>query len=112
MWNRLRRWLNEVPIENPIERRLSSLLQIFLFIGIIASIIGLYIQIDAFQMNNRQSLGILSPLVSLICYTIGLPLLRYGHFRLSIYLVTTSLILGLGIALIPVGIKSSAVTLL
>src|SRR4029453_8695409 len=78
MRKRLRHWLNEIPIDDPIERRLAILFQIFILFGIIAGVLAVLIQFDALRANNGQGLGVLAPIVGLICYIISLVLLRRG----------------------------------
>ena len=82
----IRRWLSDVPISNPIERRLAALVQVilvgFIAIILIAAILNLVIapSISWGNILIRSSIAIL---------IIELPLrvLRRGNFRGSVIMI-------------------------
>src|SRR5262245_28268075 len=84
----LRRWLNDIPVHDPIERRQAPLLQIML-IGVIvgASFALLNLQIVT-NTIERRLLGIVLNTLFILFSASSLVLLRRGRFRLAVLLAT------------------------
>jgi PAS domain S-box-containing protein len=92
--SRLRRWLNNIPIQDPIERRIASLLQAVL-IGLIvvvmlATIVSVTNSTDSVQEKLR---GIRGNLFGFLVVALPLSLLRRGYFRVSALIIIIILII-------------------
>src|SRR5687768_7482929 len=98
MWNRLRRWLDDVPIHDPIERRQAQLVQVILLglsgILLFAALLTLVAlpftsgPMAAANLRNsidnfRSTLFVLAPFV----------LLRRGYFRAAVAILMIELFL-------------------
>ncbi len=107
MWNRLRRWLNDILIKDPIARQQAPLLQMMLISVILVAALRLL----SFPINNSDDASSwLDPGMStmvLIDAVIALGVLRAGRFRFAVLLATTGFLFVLGIALINTGLHSS-----
>lgn len=112
MWTRLRVWLNNIPLSDPIERRQAPLIQAMLLGLIILDLLALPITIFS-PSNNHGALllNILSVLLSLVLCAIGLVGLRRGRFNLAITIVTLGLLVSTALLLVPQGLNSSWITL-
>src|SRR5215211_7536015 len=98
MWNRLRRWLQDLPLHNPIERRQGLLVQVILLglggILLFSALLTLVIYpfstgaVAAANLRNTVSnlQGVLFVLVPFV-------LLRRGHFRLAVVILIVVLFL-------------------
>jgi len=82
-----RSWLDELPIQDPVNRRMAALLQVmllgFLALVIIASILTLIIS----PSNISTQFVIIRGAVFILIISIPLVLLRGGHFRSSVLIV-------------------------
>ena len=82
-----RSWLDELPIQDPVNRRMAALLQVmllgFLALVIIASILSLIIS----PSNISTQFVIIRGAVFILIISIPLVLLRGGHFRSSVLIV-------------------------
>ena len=92
--SRLRRWLNNIPIQDPIERRIASLLQAIL-IGLIvvvmlATIVNMTNSTDTVQ---EKLSGIRGNLFGFLVVALPLSLLRRGYFRASALIIIIILII-------------------
>src|SRR5262245_54888235 len=108
MWSRLRRWLNDTPIHDPIERRQAPLLQLML-IGIVVAL-GLALLNNQIAPNTteRRLLGTLGNALLVAINMIGLMLLRRGRFSLAVGLVTAGPSLVFGMFLVALGLPNGA----
>jgi len=90
--SRLRAWLNNIPIQDPIERRIASLLQVVL-IGLIVVVILATLVLVAFPgLSAQEKLDvIMSDLLGLLVVMLPLGLLRRGYFRGSTLLIISVL---------------------
>jgi signal transduction histidine kinase/ActR/RegA family two-component response regulator len=92
--SRLRHWLNNIPIQDPIERRIASLLQATL-IGLIvvimlATILSVMNSTDSVQEKLN---GITGNFLGFLVVALPLILLRRGYFRASALIIITILII-------------------
>src|SRR5215207_6379762 len=82
-----RSWLNDLPIQDPVNRRMAALLQVmllgFVALVIIASILSLIIS----PSNISTQSVIIRGAVFILIIAIPLVLLRGGHFRSSVLIV-------------------------
>jgi PAS domain S-box-containing protein len=107
MGNRLRRWLNDLPIHDPVERQQALLLQIVL-IGLIVSNIGTLPLTLIAPVETAIKLIALSDSTFLVLLAIAaLGMLRRGRFHRSVLAATSGLLLGLAIVLILGGLPNS-----
>ena len=90
--SRLRRWLNTLPIRDPVERSIASLLQVVL-IGLIVVVILATIVIVLIPILSPQEKlnGIRSNLMGLLVVALPLSLLRRGYFRGSALIIISIL---------------------
>jgi signal transduction histidine kinase len=108
MWNRFRSWLNNTPIDNPIERRQAPLLQVMLIGILIAATLALLNILVAPVTPGRRLLGVMVNTLYILCATSGLAALRRGRFRLGVLIPTIGTALILGMFLIAVGMHHGA----
>jgi rsbT co-antagonist protein RsbR len=108
MQQRFRRWLDDLPLSNPLERQQASLLQVMLLIILGGCVIGLLISaLNASRQSNIQ-VGLIDYTFLIICASGGLLLLRRGHFRPSVALVISGIVLAVGSALFASSFPGSA----
>src|SRR6266508_4319860 len=108
----LRRWLNDVPIRDPIARQQAALLQIMLVGLIITTTASMPLALIA-PVEPEVTLLSLSASVLLILLTFtALTLLRRGRFNLSVATVTGGLLLALALLLTLGGLANSGALLL
>src|SRR6266498_1675819 len=103
----LRRWLNNVPIRDPIARQQAALLQIML-VGLIIAVAGTLPLTLISPVETEVMLLSLSITILLILLTItALVLLRRSRFNLSVLVVTSGLLLAQASILILGGLPRS-----
>jgi rsbT co-antagonist protein RsbR len=106
-----RRWLSNIPLDDPLEQRQAGLFQILLLIILGGCLIGLPLSL----LTNRQNgpgIALVSYPLLILCVTSAVLLLRRGRFRTAVNLATIGIILGIGFALIAAGFRNSSNTLL
>jgi PAS domain S-box-containing protein len=108
MWHSFRSWLNNAPIDNPIERRQAPMLQIMLIGITIAASLALVNILVAPVSTERRLLGIAVNTLYILSAIGGLAALRWGNFRLAVLIPTTTSALILGMFLIAVGLRNGA----
>lgn len=109
MQQKVRRWLDDLPLSNPLERQQAGLLQVMLLIILGGGVIGPLI--SAINSTSGQS----NLKIGLIAYTIleigtlsGFMLLRRGRFHSAVALTISGIVLAIGSALIASGFPGSA----
>jgi PAS domain S-box-containing protein len=98
MWNRLRRWLNDIPIDDSLERRQAMLVQvvllglsgILLFAGLLTLVAFPFTTGAMAAANLRNSMGNFR---STLLVVAPLVLLRRGYFRVAVALLMIELFL-------------------
>jgi PAS domain S-box-containing protein len=98
MWSRLRRWLQDVPIPDPIERRQALLVQvillglggILLFAGLITLVAFPFTSGPSAAANLRNSIN---NGIAVLYVLVPLVLLRRGYFRPAVALLMIELFL-------------------
>ena len=100
---KIRRWLNDLPLSDPLERQQAGLLQVMLLIILGGCAIGLLISLISSAGQSNLPIGIVAYTILIICSIGGLTLLRQGHFRPSVALAISAIVLVVGSALIAVG---------
>ncbi|MCA0350698.1 MAG: response regulator [Chloroflexi bacterium] len=104
----IQRWLNTIKISDPVQREQAVLLQIML-IGL--SIICFFTVPTAFIVSSTVGSAFRASLTSmliLIFFVIAVINLRQGHFRRSVTLASSGLVVGLSIILLLEGLRNSA----
>jgi PAS domain S-box-containing protein len=91
--SRLHRWLNNIPIQDPIERRIASLLQAML-IGLIAVVmLATMVTLTSSPGSVQEKLsGITGNFFGFLLVALPLSLLRRGHFHVSALIMIIILI--------------------
>jgi rsbT co-antagonist protein RsbR len=107
MQQKIRRWLNDLPLSNPLERQQAGLLQIMLLIILGGCVIGLPISQSTSPGAASLGIAITSYTVLIVCTVSALILLRRGRFRPAVSLAISGLILAITIALIASGFPGS-----
>ena len=80
--SRLRRWLNNLPIQDPVERRIAFLLQVVLIGLIVVVILATLILLAIPGLSVQEKLNaIRGNLMGLVVVALPLSLLRRGYFR-------------------------------
>jgi signal transduction histidine kinase len=80
--SRLRRWLNNLPIQDPIERSIAFLLQVVLIGLIVVVILATIVIVTIPTLSVQEKLnGMRSNLLGLLVVALPLGLLRRGYFR-------------------------------
>jgi rsbT co-antagonist protein RsbR len=104
MWNRLRSWLNDLSLSDPIEHRQGPLLQVILLGLSILSILALALTLTSGSSTNQSRIAVT---IGVILYPICLALLRRGRFMHAVALAIIGLLISITILLIPRGLNSS-----
>ena len=108
MWNRLRSWLNDLSLSDPIERRQGPLLQVILLGLSILSILALPLTLTSNDMTDQAKiLNVSGVAVEAVLYLIGLALLRRGRFMYAVSIAIAALLISNTILLIPKGLNSN-----
>src|SRR6186997_2650756 len=82
--SRLRRWLNDIPIEDPIERRIASLLQAILIGLLVVVILATIVSVtNSTESVQEKMSGMTGNLFGFLLVALPLSLLRRGYFRAS-----------------------------
>lgn len=113
MFAQLRDWLDDLPLNDPIERRQAAVLQIFLLGMLLLSLLAL---LPSFFTNiaarPAEIIPALAPLVFLLCMAGALVLLRRGRFEPAVLLGTIGFILGHSLAVYALGIRNGTALLI
>jgi len=88
----LRAWLNNIPIHDPVERRMASLFQVFLIGLIVVIILATLILMVLPSLTVQEKLdAMMRDLFGLLVVVLPLSLLRRGYFRSSALIVISIL---------------------
>jgi anti-anti-sigma regulatory factor len=113
MQKRLRGWLNELPMRDPIERRQAPLIQAMLLGLIVLDTLSLPIALISPSTTARaKALSVGAILLDLVLYPVALSLLRRGRFAAAVALTALGMLASIAILLMPTGLNSSWITLL
>jgi len=107
--SRLRTWLNNLPIEDPINRQMGALLQVILIglilLFVIATLINLTLTTDINEILIQGAQLI-------IIFAIPLILLRRGYFRISIYYIIIPILILVAAGIYAADLRSESETLI
>jgi rsbT co-antagonist protein RsbR len=112
MRDRLRLWLNTVPLTDPIERRQAPLIQIMLLGVLGAALAALPFLVVGVVANGGQRLGIFSDLLLILFTIVAIVLLRRGYFQLAIALAALGFLPGQAIGLLGSGTRQNGLLFL
>jgi anti-anti-sigma regulatory factor len=112
MRERIRSWLNNVPIADPIERRQAPLIQLLLLTLLAAALLALPFVFIGVTENMGERLSILSSVVLIFGFAAALVILRRGYFRLAVALTALAFLPGQAISLFSAGTHESGLIFL
>src|SRR5690242_2033381 len=105
MRNRLRGWLKELPLRDPIERRQAPLIQAMLLGLIVLDTLSLPIALISPTTTARaKALSVGAILLDLVLYPVALSLLRRGRFAAAVALTALGMLASIAILLMPTGL--------
>ncbi|MDQ2996272.1 MAG: STAS domain-containing protein [Chloroflexota bacterium] len=107
MQQKVRRWLDDLRLSDPLERQQAGLLQVMLLIILGGCVVGLLISVSNATEQSSLTVGMLSYAILIVCTLGGLRLLRRGRFRPSVALAISGIIVAVGSALIAGGFPGS-----
>jgi rsbT co-antagonist protein RsbR len=107
MQQNVRRWLDDLPLSDPLERQQAGLLQVMLLIILGSCAIGLLISVINAAGQSTLAVGIIAYAILIACMLGGLWLLRRGRFHLSVGLAISGIIVAVGSSLIAGGFPGS-----
>jgi signal transduction histidine kinase len=87
MISRIRRWLNNLPIQDPVDRQMAALLQVILIGFISILLIAAIINFSLPEQVITRSEIIVRTSISILIVGIPLFLLRLGYLRTSIFII-------------------------
>ncbi|HEU5099146.1 MAG TPA: STAS domain-containing protein [Roseiflexaceae bacterium] len=108
MQSEIRRWLDTLPLNDPLERQQAGLLQIMLLIILGGCAVGLLISFSNASTSAPLSIALISYAILIVCTLSALFLLRRGRFNPAVGLAVSGIILAVGLALIASGLPGSA----
>ncbi|MCI0609137.1 MAG: hypothetical protein L0Z71_08765 [Anaerolineae bacterium] len=110
-FSRLSTWLNNLPIQEPVNRRMAALLQVTLigFISII--IIALILNLVISPSSASPQIALIRGVIFSVIIGILLVLLRRGYFRTSVLIVIAIFFLIETFAVLSVSLREVAETL-
>ena len=107
MQQKVRRWLDTLPLNDSLERQQAGLLQIMLLIILGACAVGLLISILNSSGRSNLAVSITVYTILIICTLSGLIRLRRGHFRMAVALAIGGIIVAVSGSLIAGGFPGS-----
>jgi two-component system, cell cycle sensor histidine kinase and response regulator CckA len=112
MWNRLRRWLNEIPLENPIKRRQAVLFQLVLLGVFVATLLTIPFALTTPVANNTRMISLSASILLALAILIALALLRSNQLQLSVVVTIAGLLLADTLLLLHAGLFIGGVAIL
>src|SRR4051794_8472856 len=112
MRERIRVWLDDLPLTDPIERRQAPLIQLMLLVLIGAALLAVPFLFIGVAANRGQNLSIISSIVLILGFAGALVLLRRGYFRPAVALPALAFLPGQAISLLSAGAHQSGLSFL
>jgi rsbT co-antagonist protein RsbR len=112
MRDRFRAWLNDIPLQNPVERQQAPLVQMMLLVLIGASLLAQPLLLTAIDGSGGAVLSTISNGLLLILSSAALITIRRGHFNLAVGLAALAFLPGQLISLISSGLRDGVLLLL
>src|SRR5436189_3190517 len=110
MQQKVRRWLDALPLNDSLERQQASLLQVILLIIIGGCVIAMLISLLNTAMSIRLVISISVYTLLIACEIGALVVLRSGHFAPAVALAIGGVIVPIGISLFTSGFANVAGT--
>jgi rsbT co-antagonist protein RsbR len=107
MQQKVRRWLDALPLSDTLERQQGGLLQIMLLIILGSCAFGLLLSLFNARGGSSLSVGLVSYTILIVCTLGGLAVLRRGRFRPAVALGISGIIVAVSSSLIAVGFPAS-----
>ncbi|MEP7190332.1 MAG: hypothetical protein ABI901_14165, partial [Roseiflexaceae bacterium] len=86
MQQKVRRWLDDLQLSDPLERQQAGLLQVILLIIVSGCVIGMLISFLSTAMSIRLIVSIIIYTLLIFCMIGALMVLRSGRFTLAVAL--------------------------
>jgi rsbT co-antagonist protein RsbR len=106
MWTRLRYWLNDIHLRDPIEQQQAPSLQIFMLLVTIAAILWIALPLYTAGTAVGLAFGLAAPLLVIVCNIWGIILLRRGQFQRSVLVSVSGLTIAITLLLAVWGIRT------
>ena len=111
MWKRLRRWLDDIPIADPLIRQQVALVQ-SLFIGTVAvCLLTLPLPFSATTSTLSKLVAFVTIALVTAYVTLALAILRRGHFRRAVTMIVVGLLAGITVLIVTSEMAESAALL-
>ncbi|MBK9712023.1 MAG: PAS domain S-box protein [Kouleothrix sp.] len=111
MWKRLRHWLSDITITDPLARQQVALVQ-GLFIGTIAMcVLALPLPFITSSSMLSKLVGAVTAALVGIYVTLALVILRRGHFKLAVTLIVLGMLAGITVLIVTSEMAESAALL-
>jgi len=85
--SRIRAWLNNIPVEDPINRQMAALLQIILIGLVIVILLSTILNLFLVPPDTPRSEIVIQSLLILSIFITPVILLRRGYFRISVIII-------------------------
>jgi PAS domain S-box-containing protein len=112
MWKRLRGWLNEIPLTDPIDRRQAALFQVILIGILVGALITIPFALAAPVEDNTRLISLSTSIFLGIASLCAWMLLRFSWLRLSVAVAIAGLLLADALLLLHVGLLIGGVAML
>jgi rsbT co-antagonist protein RsbR len=106
MWTRLRYWLNDIHLRDPIEQQQAPSLQIFMLVVAIAATLWIALPLYTAGTAVGLAFGIAAPLLVIVCNIWGVIVLRRGQFERAVLISVSALTTGVTLVLAAWGIRT------
>jgi two-component system, cell cycle sensor histidine kinase and response regulator CckA len=105
-------WLDDISIEDALERRLAAMIQIFLIGLLVIALTALVIVLSVSEPISRNPWPAFIVLIPVLASGSALVLLRRGHFRRAVMISIAGLLVGLASLLFVRGLHTNAALVL
>jgi PAS domain S-box-containing protein len=112
MWNRLQRWLTEIPLKDPIEQRQAALFQLMLIGLSIAALLTIPLALAIPVASNTRMISLGASFLLGLAALSALILLRFSKLQLSVAVTIAGLLLADTLLLLHVGLFIGGVAML
>lgn len=103
----VRRWLENVPIQDPIHQPLAPVLQSVLLVMMVAVLAALIMNVFVFGVSSLTLEGLLPYTLFMIAPLITFALIRRGFFTWSLAIIIIAMLLGQAQTLVDVGLSQN-----
>jgi anti-anti-sigma regulatory factor len=103
MRDRIRLWLNDLPLTDPIERRQAPLVQVIILALLVAALLATPFLFIGVAATTGQRLNVVSDGLLILLLAVALLILRRGYFRVAVALAAFSFLPNLAISLFASG---------